>query len=76
MINIQDITQFMRPGWIAMDKDGIWTWFEDKPTLSKKDKIWNVGDGVGEWCEVDVYVFKPIAPANDWTKSLIKVGGK
>lgn len=76
MINIQDIIPLLKKGWVAMDKDCIWTWFEDKPILSKKDKMWNVGDGVGEWCEIDIDVFKPIAPADDWTKSLIKVGGK
>lgn len=68
MINIQDIIPFMKKGWVAMDNDGRWFWYKRKP--KKCDGEW-VGDDVGTiWYEFD------IAPADDWTKSLIKVGGK
>lgn len=68
MINIQDIIPFMKKGWIAMDKDGRWFWYKRKPI--KYDGEW-VGDDVCTiWFGFD------IAPADDWTKSLIKVGGK
>ena len=31
MINIQDIIPFMKDGWVAMDSDNEWYWYEDKP---------------------------------------------
>lgn len=67
MINIQDIIPFMKKGWVAMDKNGRWFWYKRKP--KKYDDEW-IGDEAGTiWYEFD------IAPADDWTKSLIKVGG-
>jgi hypothetical protein len=70
-IKITDITPFMRKGWVAMDEDGCWTWFANKPKLSKSNKVWVSGHF--EWEEIDLSVFKPVAPADDWTKSLIKI---
>jgi hypothetical protein len=72
MINIQDIIPFMKPGWVAMDEDGSWCWYEKEPYIESSI----VG---GYWqsnaCEWIPACFD-IAPANDWTKSLIKVGGE
>ena len=67
-INIQDITPFMRKGWVAMDKDGEWYWFEDKP--SKYSNSWT---GVFPFNNLGAF---DIASADDWTQSLIKVGEK
>lgn len=70
MINIQDIIPFIKEGWVAMDKDKEWIWFEQKPICySKLYDCWRISDGY--MCPL--YCFN-IAPANDWTKSLIKVG--
>jgi hypothetical protein len=71
MINIQDIIPFMKKGWVAMDEDGDWYWYPLVP-----DTGFN-----GEWrCNAvqSTYTLKAfdIAPADDWTKSLIKVDGK
>ena len=74
MIKITDITPFMKKGWVAMDKDGCWCWYEKKPKICKGDKMWN-NPNWGDCYEIDFYIFKDIAPADDWTQSLIKVGG-
>lgn len=73
-IKITDITPFMRKGWIFMDSDNIWYWSDSKPwTIAQdkkeKDKKWYVNT-------INLYTLEAfdIAPADDWTKSLIKVG--
>lgn len=74
MINIQDIIPFMKKGWVAMDKDGEWFWFEQKPSKSICDGyVWVRRNP----CDFEIIsnIFD-IAPADDWEKSLIKVGGK
>lgn len=73
MINIQDIIPFMKKGWVAMDKDGEWYWFEEKPIKSECDgNIWVRKNPCNFECVSRLF---DIAPADDWTKSLIKVGG-
>lgn len=71
MINIQDIIPFMRDGYVAMDKNGDWNWWECEPNI-KYGLYWINGEGRGA-CISESF---DIAPADDWTKSLIKVGGK
>lgn len=73
MINIQDIIPFMKKGWVAMDKNGEWVWFENE--IEREDDIWVKKEaGNGKWHELSVTF--DIAPADDWTKSLIKVGAE
>lgn len=72
MINIQDIIPFMKKGWIAMDANGRWYYHEQKPEMS--DSI--IGGYWRSWNNVRISDCFNIAPADDWTKSLIKVGGK
>jgi len=68
MINIQDIIPFMKKGWVAMESDGTWVWWEQKP---ERSNCWWTSQGLCYGLvEFD------IAPADDWTKSLIKVDGK
>lgn len=43
-IDINEIIPFMKDGWVAMDRDGKWLYFEKKPTQT-----------VGSW---SVYPFK------------------
>jgi len=73
MISIQDIIPFMKDGWVAMDEDGEWYWIDKKPVMDKDLLEW-IPYGESFWCCISK-VFD-IAPADDWTKSLIKVGGK
>ena len=68
-INIQDIIPFMKDGWVAMDEDGEWNWWAQKPQI-KHESYWWVATGE-QCCLSDGF---DIAPVDDWTKSLIKVG--
>jgi len=74
MISIQDIIPLMKDGWVAMDENGTWYWYEEKPTLLPINRIWK-GTPFSTCDNLGIECFD-IAPADDWTKSLIKVGGK
>lgn len=68
-IDIQELIPFMKDGWVAMDKDEKWCWFEHKP-------IKHFGE-INKWLRQNTkddwgYLVN-IAPVSDWTKSLIKV---
>lgn len=73
-IDIKELIPFLNPGWVACDKDGTWIW-------SNKEMV--IENNVG-WSNDDVKIVISdsytsafnIEPAKDWTKSLIKVGGK
>lgn len=77
-INIEELIPYMRKGWVACDSDGTWVWSNKK--LFKKglygDAYYWAGDSErvvlsGHF----IYAFN-IAPAKDWTKSLIKIERK
>ena len=75
MINIQDIIPFMKDGYVAMDEDKEWHWWQNEPEHRLKN------DAFSYWWELDGYMVClsncfDIAPADDWKKSLIKVGEK
>ena len=71
MINIQDIIPFMKEGWVAMDSNGSWYCYDKKP--KPMNHAWACGD---EWIKTGILSeFFDIAPADDWTKSLIRVKG-
>lgn len=56
--------------YVACDIDGTWNFFQYKPYFVKKGG-WNCCRGI-------IYSFKNlnIAPAKDWTKSLIRIKGE
>lgn len=71
MINIKELIPFMKEGWVAMDENGVWYYHEQEPEMS--DSITG-----GYWCSWDNVRISDcfdIAPADDWTKSLIRVKG-
>lgn len=70
-INIQDIIPFMKKGWVAMDWNGDWRWFDIKPIIDKDLLQWENFPHKSK--KINGF---DIALADDWTKSLIKVGGK
>ena len=67
MIKIDDLIPLLKEGWVAMDKNKEWYWFEDKP-------IKNIAKWHGQFCE-NLSMFN-IASAEDWTQSLIKIERK
>lgn len=72
-VDIKELIPFMKKGWVAMDKNGKWCWFDKKPFKDDlDDNIWICHKG---WLVSDLSKVFNIAPAKDWTKSLMKVGG-
>lgn len=70
-IDIKELIPFMKDGYVAMDKDGDWYWFEQKPSISICDgNIW-VRQNPSDFENVSK-IFD-IAPVSDWAESLIKV---
>lgn len=71
MINIQEIIPYMKDGWVAMDEEGKWYWYEEKPVFDKELQQWIPVYGISEMLNVTF----DIAPADECTKSLIQVKG-
>ena len=55
---MRDIAPKMRPGYVAMEDGGRWCWFSSKPTVVSFSHLRSFD----------------IAPVDDWTQSLRKVG--
>ena len=71
MINIQDIIPFLDAGYVVMDSAERWFWEKYKPVMTPYGwRASNLKDDE----EVCLSSCFDIAPADDWTKSLIKVG--
>lgn len=64
---MRDIAPKMRPGWVAMDDDGRWYWYDKKPLEL------NWGFHIKGSIKIQIEFFN-IEPVNDWQKSLRKVG--
>lgn len=73
-IKIEDLIPFLKKGWVACDSNGIWSWFSKKPEIADRG-FWEVYDDEYclDWEKKNIVMFN-IAPAEDWTESLIKVG--
>ncbi len=69
MINIEELTPSMKKGYVAMNRNGYWTWFDKEPYPDETCGFWR---GLGK----AVYLKDcfSIMPAEDWKKSLRKVG--
>ena len=57
----------MRPGWVAMDANGLWFWYSKNPTRLTHN--FNIKDG-----EIYKMLIFSIEPVDDWKKSKRKVG--
>ena len=69
-ITIYDLLPLLKKGWVAMDKDGKWCFFNYLPTIYN-GKFGNMLD------RVELYRGFSIAPFDgDWKDSLIKVEHK
>lgn len=65
-IDIEVLLPFMKKGWVAMDEDGSWCWYEEKPQLHRS--LWNNNS---------FYIFLScfnIKPAENWETSLMECG--
>ena len=66
-IDIKVLLPLMKKGWVAMDKDGEWFWYECKP--SKEMIFWDSNEGRFG----DLVAFN-IKPADNWETSLMECG--
>lgn len=65
-IDIKELIPYLRYGYVAMDEDGSWCWYENEPDMRKD--YWVCGNHSDDVCHLS-----NIKPVNDWTKSLIRI---
>lgn len=64
----KNIAPHMNKGYVAMDKDCGYFYYNTKPKIDIEKEEWNYND----ICSGLNYIFN-IEPVEDWTKSLIEV---
>ena len=61
-IDIKVLLPLLKKGWVAMDKDGSWCWYKEKPQIN-----------LDLWKSNSFYIFLScfnIKPAKNWEESL------
>lgn len=67
-IKIQDLLPLLRPGWVAMDEDGRWWWYSQKPYIRNEFEF-------GNQIDMESLCAFSIAPYDgDWENSLMECG--
>ena len=67
-IDIEVLLPLLKKGWVAMDKNGSWHWYKEKPYIQKYYYSWNSGSPVSF-----IGGFN-IKPADNWETSLQECG--
>ena len=67
-IDIQVLLPLLKKGWVAMDKDGRWHWYMERPHIEKLYFCWNTGSPAAY---IGGFNLKP---ADDWENSLTDCG--
>ena len=67
-IDIEFLLPLLKKGWVAMDKNGSWHWYKEKPYIEKYYYSWNSGSPV---CFIGGFNIKP---AENWEESLQECG--
>ena len=67
-IDIKVLLPLLKKGWVAMDKNGSWHWYKEKPYIEKYYYSWNSGSPV---CFIGGFNIKP---AENWMDSLQECG--
>ena len=65
----EKVAPYMKKGWVAMDQDCVYFYYNTKPMIDIEKEEWDYDD----ICSDLSYMFN-IEPVRDWTKSLIEVG--
>ena len=65
-IDIEVLKPLLRKGWVAMDKDGAWYWYEKNPEIHQD--VWK-----SNYRYIFLYCFN-IKPAENWEESLQECG--
>ena len=64
----EKVAPYMRKGWVAMDQDCVYFYYNTKPMINIEKEEWDYDDT----CSDLSYMFN-IEPVVDWTKSLIEI---
>lgn len=68
-ITIEAIIPLLKKGWVAMDDDGAWYWFQEKPLKDYDVREWYVN--TGKWSRLIDFRLKPV---KGWEESLRECG--
>ena len=68
-ITIDELIPLLKKGWVAMDNDGSWSWFSNKPY--KRTDMWIWGN-TGDWRAL-TRAFNIAPYQGDWKESLRRV---
>lgn len=72
-IKIQDLFPLLKPGFVAMDEDGAWWWFERKPKRDYYDDTWTITcDPTSDCSALEAFDLAPYD--GDWKDSLMECG--
>lgn len=69
-IQIYDLLPLLRPGFVAMDEDGVWFWFETKPV--PYDYYWRCLTPSDDCAFLTCFNIAPYD--GDWKDSLMECG--
>lgn len=70
-IKIQDLLPLLKPGFVAMDANEIWYWYQEKPYVRNEIEFGNQFDMM---CLTDGFDIAPFE--GDWKDSLMECGQK
>ncbi len=72
-IKIQDLLPLMKPGFVAMDKDGTWWWFEKEPRPDGYNDSWTITYiPTSECSALEAFDIAPFE--GNWKDSLMECG--
>lgn len=72
-IKIQDLLPLLKPGFVAMDSDGTWWWYDKEPSPNDEDGIWMSTWAKAGDCSLSAFDIAPFE--GDWKKSLWEYKG-
>ena len=71
-MKIQELLPLLRPGFVAMEENGIWYWYDHEP-VPDNTGIW-MFRSAGDLYELSAFNIERFA--GDWKDSLMKCGEK
>lgn len=72
-MRIEELTPQMRPGFVAMDRNKTWHYFEHSPPcISSWTGVWKSTDSASQ--PINLSILFNIEPADDWKQSLLVSG--
>lgn len=69
--SIDALLPLLRKGWVAMDSNGTWFWYDTKPRAKRDTKTWRTES---ECAYYNLGFCFPIEKASDWRTSLRECG--